>query len=621
MPLVDTGLFARYYLDEAGSGTGPTVVNDSGPNAYHLNDVVYGSTLSWVTEAGGQRGLHSTTAGQAVYAKRRATTSDALVQLSGGKKWTIEIVAVNVRGTDSYERVVALHPVTHTSVSPLSIVTSAGYFIGSFGNKSGGTFVVDGAWGTTSLAVFHLVIDSTQATVANRAVWYRNGTIRTNGSVNTVPLDQTLTLDTDYELLIFNRHTYNRSPTGTILYAAVYADAMTAADIENNATILLANSDSPVPPPALELYPAIQLDTGSYVRTASPGNTLEFQLKVWDGSKFVDPQKPPIGTTVEVAYIIGGDGLYGNTTVQIAEGGISATFLPRRWKRQPQGPVGIDWGNRLTHGLTDAFDFRRIDTPNLIARTRQQTQRNSSLAMASGAAGRGIRFPGGSTAGHLAVGAGDDYRGLKQTWLVVARVYAVAVSNAVLVGKHDSNGSWDGWNISTAIGTPPLSVNLQLKKTDATEANLQIPTPDLRTIPWFAAAGAFDTANLWLAFNGRTTPDESLGGGTMSITNTESLHFGSSPDPWWSTHNGIIFAAFGWTNRALSRAELAEVTHNPWQLFTPAQRRIYSLGRTVVAEWHHDPAPETDTRFDRTFPASEVSDAGWADLRGVVISR
>jgi len=37
-----------------------------------------------------------------------------------------------------------------------------------------------------------------------------------------------------------------------------------------------------------------------------------------------------------------------------------AQFLPRRWRRQPAGPLRINWGHPLAAGLKYYFDLRDL---------------------------------------------------------------------------------------------------------------------------------------------------------------------------------------------------------------------------------------------------------------------
>ncbi|MGC1951708.1 MAG: hypothetical protein WA970_03875, partial [Gammaproteobacteria bacterium] len=78
--MVDTGLVTRYYIDEASSGTSPTQVSDSSPNAYHLTNVDYGSGNMAYTEVSGNRGLESTSTAGTQRARRAIdNTSDVVV--------------------------------------------------------------------------------------------------------------------------------------------------------------------------------------------------------------------------------------------------------------------------------------------------------------------------------------------------------------------------------------------------------------------------------------------------------------------------------------------------------------------------------------------------------------
>lgn len=283
--LASPGLVARYYLNEAESGTSVTSVLDSSPNAYHLNDVAYnGGTMQWV-KLFGQRGLYSNTYSVPAYAKRRATTNDALLQKSGGTKWTIEIVSDRLLGTNNNERIFALHTILNTSISGLAVninptELTVGFqevFVGSLLN------IYTPASGIRTL---HAVIDTTQATEANRVRIYVNGVFASQMVLGTAPVQNSgLTLTTDFETLIFNRSTYLRSPVGTLFYAALYADALSATDVANNHSVLIVDSDAipaPTPPVTVEgplaqngfvQVDAFQIDAFIYLRPSADVTT------------------------------------------------------------------------------------------------------------------------------------------------------------------------------------------------------------------------------------------------------------------------------------------------------------------------------------------------------------
>src|SRR5687768_784715 len=104
---VNTGLIARYYFDEAASGSAPTQVNDHSGNDYHLTEIDYGSGNMAYTEDSGQRGLSSSSVLGTQRARRSVdNTSDVLRNaLNGATKATIEVVCSVAVSNDNFARI------------------------------------------------------------------------------------------------------------------------------------------------------------------------------------------------------------------------------------------------------------------------------------------------------------------------------------------------------------------------------------------------------------------------------------------------------------------------------------------------------------------------------------
>src|SRR3989304_5836744 len=93
MPLVDTGLKVRYYLDEAASGDPATIVDASGNN-YSLTAT--GTDIAANTEyveVSGNRGVDcSSITGNQRLVHAIDNTSDLIRDIAGGSLFTIEVV-------------------------------------------------------------------------------------------------------------------------------------------------------------------------------------------------------------------------------------------------------------------------------------------------------------------------------------------------------------------------------------------------------------------------------------------------------------------------------------------------------------------------------------------------
>jgi len=249
MPLVDTGLVCRYYIDEAASGTTPTQVDDSSSNAYHLTTINYGSGNLAYTEISGQRGLESTsTAGTQRAVRAIDNTSDALRDACAGQqKFTLEVV---VRG-DSFAsgggRIFGINGRTGQNGELILKATSTTEYSAAFNDSQVGA---NFSPGLTTKGVLHFVIDTTNATEADRIKYSVNGgTLVSIGATNAVALNETLALGSNLDLIMFNRESsssFDRSFDGVLFYAAIYANyAFTQSNCENNYDILILDDDEP----------------------------------------------------------------------------------------------------------------------------------------------------------------------------------------------------------------------------------------------------------------------------------------------------------------------------------------------------------------------------------------
>ena len=241
MALVDTGLVVRYYLDEAVDGTGPTLVNDAGPNNIDLT-INYGSGNLDYTEVSGNRGLESISTTGVQRADYTITSSDALdTALTGGKKFTLEVVVRVDAWTVNGSRIFGINA---TAGENGSLIVRRG------GSDNISVTFNDAAQGdidaVSSRTVIHAVIDSTKT--ANSRIQYSiNGGTLTDLS-NTVGLDETLASVVGQKFTMFNREnvgTYDRSFDGELFYAAMYNVAFSQTDIDTNYAILTADDDTP----------------------------------------------------------------------------------------------------------------------------------------------------------------------------------------------------------------------------------------------------------------------------------------------------------------------------------------------------------------------------------------
>jgi hypothetical protein len=244
--LVDRNLLVRYYLDEADSGQAPAEALDAAPNPLPLT-LTYTPGMSYAS-VDGHRGLSWT----AIELSGRASAAVASTKVEGG---------LAGHGAATIETVVELSAVStlNSRISHIGTVNESGRFTLS----SGETGMVNFFWMPTGAlepvlaagypvdfpalgrVVLHLVLDATQPATADRARLFVDG-VEVAAVVSTPPLpDETIVLAADNHFVLGNREIGMRSFVGVLYYSAMYSDALTDLEVQNNAAVLAASDDSP----------------------------------------------------------------------------------------------------------------------------------------------------------------------------------------------------------------------------------------------------------------------------------------------------------------------------------------------------------------------------------------
>lgn len=252
MPLSDTGLVVRYYIDEATSGTAPTQVIDAGANAYHLTEVNYGTgdpanRMEYV-EIGGNRGLESFGVTGVKRARRAINdTSDAFRNaMAGVQKTTIELMLRLDSGNANGGRVFGINGRAGENGRLLVKAPTTGTALRVAWND---TDSGDSSSIGVARTVVHLVIDSTLGS-GNRAKLYKDGSLIVGGidADTAIPLNSTLSLPASQDLIALNRESsgsFDRSIDGVLFYAAMYNVAFDSTRVSDHHTVLSADDDAP----------------------------------------------------------------------------------------------------------------------------------------------------------------------------------------------------------------------------------------------------------------------------------------------------------------------------------------------------------------------------------------
>lgn len=267
--LVDRGLIARYFINEAGAGTGPGELVDSAPDPLPLalsygdvNDALPmggaggvggaggggvggapgpgGPNMSF-TEVDGHRGLtwiHKNISGRA----STSVSNTKVLQLDQTTQGTIECVAEieDAGGTSACGRLSHLGVNNYGSFT-LCVGTPSR--IDAFFNRR----QVE-AW-STSLSgriVLHYVLDTALVDPAARVLMYLDGAdLGVGNAADEPPMEgELLELSTGLYAL-GNRIDEEASFMGTLFYCALYSVAFTPEEVANNAALLLLGDDAP----------------------------------------------------------------------------------------------------------------------------------------------------------------------------------------------------------------------------------------------------------------------------------------------------------------------------------------------------------------------------------------
>jgi hypothetical protein len=240
-PLLDDGLIARYFIDEADSGQGPTELVDAAPDPVPLA-ITYIPQMSFA-EKDGHRGLEFTTEGLDGRASVLADGTKFQTRLAGAMTATMEAVVEIAAVTSSGSRIMHMGAATSTewwfsmgtgSVNRMDISIEDDWL---------GYFVVPLT--VLGRVVLHSVIDNTQTDPEARTRFYANGGITPR--IWGTPFDQDHPFDipAGKYFVVGNREVGQRTIRGINYYVAVYDIAFSEAQVQANASALLASDDHP----------------------------------------------------------------------------------------------------------------------------------------------------------------------------------------------------------------------------------------------------------------------------------------------------------------------------------------------------------------------------------------
>jgi hypothetical protein len=266
--LVDDGLVARYYLDEAASGQQPSEALDAASDPVHLT-IRYSNAneggaggggsgpgtggmapaATYIEDGEGHRGLHFPAAEMTDVAYTKIAGTKFTADLNTKKTATYEVVADIVAVSSSLSRLSHIGTGTgHT----LSLETDSPSLIQFTLNDDHGHYAST-QLGQLGRAVYHAVLDIEATDPKHRVKFYVNGSrILTLSPNENLDMNTTIELDPAAYYCIGNRYEIDeddgrgRSIQGTIYYSAIYKTPFTADQVLHNTAVLLVSDDTPL---------------------------------------------------------------------------------------------------------------------------------------------------------------------------------------------------------------------------------------------------------------------------------------------------------------------------------------------------------------------------------------
>lgn len=254
--------------------------------------------------------------------------------------------------------------------------------------------------------------------------------------------------------------------------------------------------------------------------------------------------------------------LNGASVVKSASVGVQSglgVFLPQQWRLQPQVPLQVDWGNSLSRGLCAAWHpaarqyigpgVATFPTPGTFA---YQSDHTGGFGVRFNAAANSrIALPAGSA------GSTADYSG---TRLVLFRPYGNGLG--LVSGTVTSTLGMRLLN-ATQIGLVSASVVV------VGSGNIPVlsgPTVALCTANGVSTETRMHCNGKLLVSATGTYASSSAGLYVGAITNQPS--------------DANFFLALSW-DRPLTLSESAAIQENPWRIFKPIKRQLFSLSSVV----------------------------------------
>jgi hypothetical protein len=238
--LVDDGLLARWYLDEAEMGQAPRTVIDHHPPGADLS-LVYTSEWPSYDVYEDNRGLRWTEVGRNGRALVDIAGTELATELTDATEVTFELVLVVNEVMPEFSRF--LHIGTANTGGDFAIGSTQ---IDRLVLRWQGNPIreLEVAFGEQR-HVLHVVVDTPAADPVERLRAYLDGLPLVSTGRDAPAQGQGLPLLPSAALTLGNRSNGQRSFRGRLQYAAIYTEVLDAAQLATNVSVLLASDDPP----------------------------------------------------------------------------------------------------------------------------------------------------------------------------------------------------------------------------------------------------------------------------------------------------------------------------------------------------------------------------------------
>ncbi|MBW2525542.1 MAG: hypothetical protein JRI23_15265 [Deltaproteobacteria bacterium] len=248
--LVDEGVVVRYFLDEAASGVSPAAALDSTQVPFDLTNTYGGTTPTAPMTYGeiqGNRGLQWSQANTVGVASSSLTLPNKIAKtLHGSTTATLEVV-MQVTAAGSANTLFRNLRAAGLARLALGLNSAGSFFVEWNGGQNIGTWTFD--LPTSGRAFVHLVIDTALSNGPERIQLFVDGTsLPMYGSTGQLTQNATFELLglSDLALALGNwadgqAHSYQ----GALQYVALYSEAFTMEQIDQNVAALTASDDAP----------------------------------------------------------------------------------------------------------------------------------------------------------------------------------------------------------------------------------------------------------------------------------------------------------------------------------------------------------------------------------------